>query len=407
MAPRPPVFISYKRSDPTTARLMDRLLARLAPRFDLRVDWRFLNPGVIWRQRIFTEIHAARAAIVLLSEAALADSEWVPVEATAIGARRLADPGFLVLPVRLDGLRSEVLREAPFSTVAFHELQGLTAPAAADDAALDQLASDIDTALAGLAAAWPQTPMEGLELYLAEKLRPVAEARAVAVLDRLGAAEDPPPADVHRALARALLAPRDLPSWRLAFQDLVPWLKRDAEDVLVRALPLVWVPGSTASAAVDGGRWRPAVCTRAAYADLTPRDVLAAARPSEQRVVPDLLADPAGEDIGADLEHQLRVLLGQRYTRPGRPAMSPDRQRELLRERASEGDPMLVVVRVPSAGLAASLVAAWPEICFFVLSEDTGAAGALHLLPDLPAGAEDDADDTYERMRERIRKESA
>src|SRR5688572_12374455 len=87
------VFISYARED---IELTERL-ARVLQGEGHSVWWdTHMEVGEKWRKRIDTELHAARAVIVLWSKASL-ESDYV-VDEAAVGRRR----GCLV-PISIDG----------------------------------------------------------------------------------------------------------------------------------------------------------------------------------------------------------------------------------------------------------------------------------------------------------------
>lgn len=399
MSIKPPVFISYKRGDPDTLGLLDALLPRLT-RFDVRIDHGFVDLGQAWRQRIFTEIHAARAAVIVLSPAALT-SEWVPLEAAILQSRSIAVGDALpVFPVWVGGLTPADLDTPPLSTVRFVEVQGAKVPVGGDpSAAVDAVV----TALEGSSAGWPVSAMEKLEALVAGD---VAEARIDVLADALrllGGRTDPLPADLPKAVARALLAPRDVDAWLQGFLGLLPHLRHSAGRVRAATFPFAWVPRATSEAAWRDGSVADDLQLLASYADFTPRQVLAAAMPSALEVPIQPLPPPADEGA-ADLGEQVRAHLVTELVAPGRSA-GDDVLRAKLGGRAKRGRPVWLALQGASAAVVQVIRARWPELRLFLVTAD-GPPG-VRALPALPDGCEDYADELYHTAKVELDRELA
>lgn len=373
-----PVFLSYKRGDDVSARLLAALEATL-PGSGLTplIDRQFIQPGDPWRHRIRAHLLAARAGVVLCSAAALAEgSDWVPYEAAMLlfeQARREAEGRAMpVLLVRFPGVPSEALARGPLGPAAAREHQALSLPDTSD-AGLAAAAATIAARLTACLGDPRATPRDTLEVWVTDALRrrQIEDTTARALLDQLG---EPCPAatDARRALARVLLG-TDLMAFGRAFEPVAGWLAGEGAGVLHRALPLAWVPPATATSLFRADRTpEPAVWTTGELVDLTPAHIVHAATPSPTLPVVDPLT---AVDVGggvADLEHELVAVLRQRLGRPGDDAAA---LRSRLALRASLGRPPLhVALRVPRASDAAPLVAAWPEVRFFVLADQPGGA---------------------------------
>ena len=158
--------------DPRLRRLLraravrEAIVSRLADDFDVWLDVDRVRPADPWRLEIYRALHRCSAAVLLLDDDALA-SPWVLQEATILNFRGRLNPGFVLVPVLVDGGSSSRLEEGVWRPLALREVQALKNDAPAD------IAERVAERLGNLAG--PNDP--GIENWLNRlvgRLRPVA-----------------------------------------------------------------------------------------------------------------------------------------------------------------------------------------------------------------------------------------
>jgi hypothetical protein len=122
---KPRIFISHSAKGEEAQEVRDKLKAALkaTDRYEVLLDVETLKPGDPWRNRINLWLGACDAAIVLLSETALA-SHYVTYETSVLAYRSAAfDSSLLILPVLLGDVTPEKLQASFLSPAQLDEKQ--------------------------------------------------------------------------------------------------------------------------------------------------------------------------------------------------------------------------------------------------------------------------------------------
>ena len=174
---KPRVFISHSAKEPESAAVRDALGAalRASGRYEVLLDAATLQPGDPWRCRINLWLGACDAAVVLLSERALA-SPYLTYETSVLAYRNAAlDPTFLILPVLLGEVTLEALRRSYLAPAQLDERQLVRGTP-------EEIVAAVLSRLAG-ASFREETPVEKRARKVADLLR-----NRELTADRLGAA---------------------------------------------------------------------------------------------------------------------------------------------------------------------------------------------------------------------------
>jgi len=120
---KPLVFISHSAKDVTTREVLSKLYSALHQEYEVLLDRQRLRPNDQWRKELHTWLGLCHAAVVLISEHALRQSPWVKKEATILGYRREMDSEFVLIPVLVPPVTSEMLRVGDFSPLELDAIQ--------------------------------------------------------------------------------------------------------------------------------------------------------------------------------------------------------------------------------------------------------------------------------------------
>jgi hypothetical protein len=122
---KPRIFISHSAKGDEAKEVRDKLEEALqaTDQYEVLLDVKTLQPGDLWRNRINLWLGACDAAIVLLSETALA-SRYVTYETSVLAYRGAVwDPSLLILPVLLGDVTPEKLAASYLSPALLDERQ--------------------------------------------------------------------------------------------------------------------------------------------------------------------------------------------------------------------------------------------------------------------------------------------
>lgn len=121
------VFISYATECPYSVEATALLHASLGTEecgYDPFVDRLEIMGGDNWKEEILWHLWESEIVIFLYSTEAL-QSEWVQFETSAIAFRHVRQKDMLVLPVLLEGVSSDQLKQGFFSPTYFSTIQGI------------------------------------------------------------------------------------------------------------------------------------------------------------------------------------------------------------------------------------------------------------------------------------------
>ena len=396
------VFLSHSAKEPAADALLQRLYAELsAAGFAVLLDKEELRLGNNWRSVLNFWIGGCNAAVVLLSQAAL-ESDFVNYEASVLKYRHDLDPAFLLIPVMLDPVNHQAVRNSRLEPTQIHEVQGIVSGGEPD-----QIVPQVLAGLAQLSDA--ETPLETATLYveyLLDRVPPFLIQRA-AQRFRLDPGPWVPGANLKRGLALRLLA-AGLEGSSETLRDLRAYLPEPKQESLEGPINVIgssWVdfhalkrlPELARTAhpmGVNGERPLTARLYVIRACELSPTDPWKVAE----------VTAVAGEDLNLALPREIRGalhrLLGTR---------SDSQLKEELEFLHSQNEP--TVVALPAQGLQASLLAelrnSFPGATFFLLigEGDPPDQAALEqaqvelLTPLLPAGVEAHYCGQYQDMR--------
>lgn len=238
------VFIGYATRSVVSPPVIDGLEAR-ARAAGLEIDWfqdkRSIRIGEVWERAIDTALHDCHAAVLLLCRDAL-DSWWVRKEVIVFQHRMVMEPGFLFLPILLDGVVDTDFTDRPDwrpSGAARYQLR--KGHAAAE---LDGTLTEVITELGAHAGAIEPTPVELLRDDLKGVLDGVRNrGRLRTALAKLDGPRTPD-GRLSEEVANALLRS----SVDTVARALTELAQGDAAVVreLLSAFPFSWVHGDAA-----------------------------------------------------------------------------------------------------------------------------------------------------------------
>jgi hypothetical protein len=111
------VFISHSTKTEENKSLINAICDRLKnDAFTVLVD-KDIKTGMQWFERLYDFMFDCNAAVILLSQAALENSEWVKAEAAILGARKRRNEKFELILVPLDGIKPEQIQDHAFFKV--------------------------------------------------------------------------------------------------------------------------------------------------------------------------------------------------------------------------------------------------------------------------------------------------
>jgi hypothetical protein len=132
--------------DPRRARLerarsvREAIVEKLGGPFEVWLDRSRLRAGDPWRLEIYQALYRCSAGVILLDEDAFA-SPWVRQEATILNFRRRLNPGFVLIPVLLDGGSTGRFDEGDWRPLALRDWMAMkTSPDAVADEVAGRLA---------------------------------------------------------------------------------------------------------------------------------------------------------------------------------------------------------------------------------------------------------------------------
>jgi hypothetical protein len=254
------LFVSHSSKTPANRKLLQKVCAGLRQRdFDVLVDRDGqLYAGVDWDLRINEWMAECHAAVILVSTAALRDSDWVKKEATVLSWRRELQDDFKLIPVLLEGITPEDLEQGLMGVLRIIKSQCIRNAHGAE-----RIVLGIE---AGLGPAYRPalTPFERLENVLVEILEGQAKPQTLEdAWQALAGAHKPQwqPNSGRRfasALTRFLL--RDsrhaLEHLQTVLDRIRPRVDRSAAEELLKYLACLWVDAQAAtgiSSAAHGG----------------------------------------------------------------------------------------------------------------------------------------------------------
>jgi TIR domain-containing protein len=99
-SPKSRIFISYSSRDADTADRLAKLCEQLGA--ETWIDRDDIKPGENWRNKLEEAVQSCDTFLILVSSAALSNSEWCSREWSAICERNWTKPRVRVIPIRLD-----------------------------------------------------------------------------------------------------------------------------------------------------------------------------------------------------------------------------------------------------------------------------------------------------------------
>lgn len=117
------IFISHSAKDAFSKKVRQRLKAKLQDLGLTPLVDEDLIAGDTWRAKLHHWLGCCDGAIILFSKNALEQSVWVRKEATILSWRKSLYPGLVLVPVRLEDVSEEDLRNGYFGSLELGELQ--------------------------------------------------------------------------------------------------------------------------------------------------------------------------------------------------------------------------------------------------------------------------------------------
>lgn len=403
---RPRIFISHSAKEPAAGAFLDAFAERIEGEgFDVLLDRSRLHGGDDWFGCISNWVEYCHGAIVLFSPAAMA-SDFVFFEVSNLFHRWTHEqPGFPLLPVRLDGVPGDAFDGGRYGAIKFGQVQhvegaDVEATFAALKPKLDALRARRDL---------PETPFEKLEEQLVTLVSgcPVKFLRAAA--GQAGAdASGWTDAESPRRLARALML-TDFSGLFKAARELRRGLDAESVSDVFQLLAPNWVSRRAAIELSDLARRPKARCALVAGREVLFTPAMYARRAAahlpgwswEVAVVHGRVGAQDRCNLIEQVHGSLRDLFG---------LMEEDDEGELrrtLRRRERDGDPVVVGIALDAPLFAAipPLQRRFPTVTFIVLCDEADAAGdaadwVLH--PELSAARERWALEEYSDYKRRL-----
>lgn len=245
-----PVFISHS-TDHASAADVERLRAIVAALgagpdgFDVMWDGGEIKGADDWYERIDMMLAECRAAIILFSERALTQSQWVLKEATILSHRMARDKGFRVLPVLMPGATESRLTQGAWEPLRYSCVQYQRK----NDGDIDDLVARARAAIDPTLAT--RTPLDELATAIAASLEhaPITGLQSAcdALLERADWIGAPSVRQgFSMALARRLLRTRTVTD-AVTILDAVPGLSPEAASAIYNIVSALWVDPQAAA----------------------------------------------------------------------------------------------------------------------------------------------------------------
>lgn len=365
---RPTIFISHTDSDDVAARRFRLQLSRGLDKqgFDVLLDETRLELGSEWRRKLYLMMLSSHAAIILVSEKALAGTEWMRFEASVlvmlrIASRLAADARgdqlpFRVIPVLLRPVERAQFDGSWLEPLGLDEIQGTSSTAS-------QLVKRLAIELGPLKARLEDTPLRPLRAVIRPWLRSV-DADVLRDAGRaLGAAAETWRDDELTDRLTAELVTADLGRVLDALELLAPQLPAQARQ-LPKILSAGWVdPGAAARLPPIATSNRRAVGINASRSQFTVQAYVqrASGRFPAWEIV--CVTEPGEGDVDGITREILDAVRNQRVQ------LTTDDDAMAYIERAARRQPFVVAVRAnPEAQTVAALTARFPSATFIFLS---------------------------------------
>jgi hypothetical protein len=421
--PKPPIFISHSAKSPPPLKVLRAIYRALSRDFEVLLDRRRLRPGDDWRRQLHAWMGLCHGAVLLLSENALDDSDWVKREATILGYRNEDEPGFMLVPVLLPPVTAQKLDDGDYGPLELGRVQSVTGGTPAE------LARKVREALEPLRGATGQkTPLQWAEEVVARILyteleegeknpRPRFEA-AAAQMQR--SVRWSPRLSYSQQLARHLLGASLIHSAR-ALVSLTPYFKNKekAESLLDTYLRPFWVDPEALTELPRVQRRPPgqrAVCVNGVEYPFTSESYVLRASGVVRRWVFVPITPPDGyEELLVESPAALLKKLEGDILREGahQAGFLANEQVTIAKVEAAldrKGKPYFILVPTGfDDGLVSSLRDKFKSFTFFFLRDDVTdaqALGAQHVVllePTLPTGLESQIRDLLRDARSDIR----
>lgn len=387
--PKPRIFISHSAHEPQASNTLDILVESLKPDFDVLCDKERLIAGQEWRDELFTWMHRAHSAVILFSASAL-QSDWVRTEASVLTWRRTLDKGntFKVIPVLLDPVTKENLREKKFSPMQLTALQLVQS----NDPA--QIAQGVSEGLRHLIKDRPpDTPFEKLERKIAHLLTDIKAAELLNAARAMNAdvSEWSESSEYPMLLAGEMLR-RGLPEANGALHELADFLGADNTSTLVELISPAWVNLHAASGIpqiatskdaprvmwVNGGN-------AAKFVEYTGTSFVRRACCRSPNFCWPIFIIPnvGGEDDAGYFKSVIRKSIKNKVLRD---INAPDSELEIvLTNRERDKEPIFIVFAppAPATEVLDELRNVFKTLTFFVLTGNQPAGGAQRLPPGI------------------------
>ncbi|MCB1743275.1 MAG: toll/interleukin-1 receptor domain-containing protein [Gammaproteobacteria bacterium] len=264
------IFISHSTKTEPNLRLLgelvdaiaDRVIEHAGDRLSLRTvyDRADLVAGDAWYERISQWMAECHVAVILFSEAALFDSDWVRREAAVLTWRRELQKEFVLLPVLLGEVRAEALEQGIYGVMRVAANQCIVCDGDAGalaDAIVTALTARLEDFAACQAFKAEHASFEPIEGHVCDALAGELTPRQLDTgAERMGGVPLNWPLDVARRdalrLSRELLKDPGRTLSRLgALAGELPALERDVSQRLFQHLRELlmsfWVPADTAA----------------------------------------------------------------------------------------------------------------------------------------------------------------
>ncbi|HEX8704520.1 MAG TPA: toll/interleukin-1 receptor domain-containing protein, partial [Myxococcaceae bacterium] len=234
---------STKPDAPRDKEYLDTLAAALTPEFDVLLDRTRLKGGEEWPRELDGYMAECHAAVILLSRNAL-ESAWVNKEVAILNWRRSLEPGFLLLPVVMEGVSPQEVREhRRFAAMELRRWQFVPqgSPAEVADRVLERCRSH--------APRPNSTPLERLVVNLTGMLEDAKQAQLLAAARDLGIEVSEGKRRGHEEIANQLarrLASAGLEELHPLVRALAPVIGEAQTRRLIKYVKSLWVNAEAA-----------------------------------------------------------------------------------------------------------------------------------------------------------------
>lgn len=416
--PKPIVFISHSAKDDLAKQVLGRLYVALGEKFEVLLDRKRLHANMLWRRELETWMGLCHCAVIIFSKDAV-ESEWVRAEATVLKVRRTWDANFMLIGIKLPGVKSADLEGGGFGPAGLTELQMISAATA--DEALEGVRQLLDP----LAESFQQkTPLGELEEWIASQLYEVEQKQPKALLEaaeQLGKSFGAvlPNVSYRQRLARELLS-ADVGRMADAVEKLVPYFEVKAKAIrLIDILMAFWVKHDAVGLlpqVVQRPRRQRAVSVNGVISPFTQETYIRRARCHPTDWIMVQTTGGAGLEVDieeqvADIEEEIHTQLKKKF---GVPANFPEPlARRLIDQEVTKREttePLFFIVpREVADDVVERLREKFPAFTFFLLAgdevPDAAKLGSRHiqlLQPALEPGQELTALSLYLQARSKV-----